>query len=418
MKRLLYVILVWLSGIEPASAKVDFPLKTGMWRAVLQLNDSIELPFNIEVKNGYMEVINAEERIRIDSVIFKANPDSLNFVMPVFDSEFRCRLDGDSLLEGVWINRARKTKNVIPFKARYGENYRIWPRLQHWNADISGRWEVTFSPGKSDSTKAVGIFRKVPLKSFKEGKGITRMCGTFLTETGDYRYLEGASMDWFTVLTCFDGAHAFLFKFRSDLYGEVRGDFYSGSHWHQKWIAKRNDKFELRNPDSLTFLKPGYDKIDFQFKNLEGKTVSLQDEKFKNKVVIVQLMGSWCPNCMDETKFLSELYKKYKNMGVEIIALAFEKDTAFAKAKSLLERLKKKYNIGYEILITQKTGKDQASSVLPMLNSVMAFPTTIFIDKKGRVRKIYTGFTGPGTGHHYDKLVDETRLFLDKLIKE
>jgi thiol-disulfide isomerase/thioredoxin len=414
MKKIRVLILLMLGAHSVMTANVLFPLRPGMWRAVLQLNDTIELPFNLEVKNGGMEIINAGERIRIDSVIFRSHPDSLNFVMPVFDSEFRCSLAGDTLLSGVWINHARKTKNVIPFTARYGQTYRIWPDGAHaWG--LNGKYEATFSAGTPDESRAIGLFETRPVR-MKEG--IVHVTGTFLTETGDYRYLEGASRDFTTVLTCFDGSHAFLFRCVDDLKGNLRGDFYSGAHWHETWSAMRNDKFELRNPDSLTFLKPGTDRVDFTFRDLEGQPVSLHDEKFKNKVVVVQLMGSWCPNCMDETRLFSGLYTKYRSQGLEIIALAFEKDTGFAKAKANLERLKRKYHIGYEILITQKTGKDQASDALPMLNAVMAFPTTIYIDKKGRVRKIYTGFSGPGTGEYYDRLVDETTSFLVKLLRE
>ena len=177
-------------------------------------------------------------------------------------------------------------------------------------------------------------------------------------------------------------------------------------------------KFDLRNPDSLTYLKPGYTKVDFNFKNLEGKYISLKDEKFKNKVVLIQIMGTWCPNCMDETKFLAPFYEKYKSKGLEVVGMAFERTDDFAKAVSNVQRLKTKFNANYEFLITMKTGAAQASEALPMLNNIMAFPTTIYIDKKGIVRKIYTGFYGPATGDKYTKYVEETTRFIEKLLAE
>jgi thiol-disulfide isomerase/thioredoxin len=388
--------------------------RVGYYSASLRLNDSTVLPFTFEIRYDldlyFIDFINAKERITVTEI--STAGDSLFFRMPVFDSEFRCRMEGDTI-RGKWINHARKDKNIIPFKATYrpkkcgtedffGENYYF---------SLDGRWECDFSPNTADEYKAIGAFRQD--YSYKTATG------TFLTETGDYRYLEGRLSDDKTFyLACFDGAHAFLFT------GKVKGDsivdgrFYSGAHWEEPWVAKRNDKAELRNPDSLTWLKPGHTGIDFSFKNTEGKEVSLKDAKFKNKVVIVQLMGTWCPNCMDETKFLAPFYDKYKAKGLEVVALAFERTDDFAKAVSNVSRSKARFGADYEFLITMKTGNKQAAEALPMLNAVMAFPTTIYIDKKGRVRKIYTGFNGPATGDAYTTYVEETTRFVEKLLAE
>ncbi len=386
-------------------------LKEGTWRGILQLNDSVQLPFNFNVKKippsvsdiFWIEIMNAEERIRVDEISFRA--DSVFIKMPVFDSEFKLKNYGDSL-RGVWINYARVNKNSIPFSAKVNDSRRfLEPPTKP--VEKEDRWKVIFSPNTKDEYFVIA--------EIKTESGMAT--GTFLTETGDYRYLEGYYAYGKLMLSCFDGAHAFLFSAKSSE-KNLTGDFYSGSHWHEKWSGTLDDKFQLANPDSLTFVKPGFGKIDFTFKNTEGKEVSLSDAKFKTKVVIVQLMGSWCPNCMDETKFLSEIYPEYNEKGLEIVALAFEKATNFEKAKSNVERLKKRYNVQYEFLLTEKTGKDQASQALPMLNVVMSFPTTIYIDKKGRVRKIHTGFTGPGTGSHYQDFSDTTLLFLEKLLSE
>ncbi len=390
-------------------------LRIGSWRGVLKLNDSTDLPFNFEVKYD-LEIFsvaftNAEERIVANEIAITG--DSVFIRMPFFDSEFKLKSFGDSL-KGVWINHARKEKNILAFKAYYGTKERF--EIKAWtNAEplVTGKWEVEFEPGTADSYKSIGEFKQLNVT-----KG-SKLTGTFLTETGDYRYLEGVMANYDFYLSCFDGAHAFLFKAKLDKNKDIlKGDFYSGAHGHETWIAKRNEKFELRNPDSLTYLKPGYKKIDFSFKNLEGKQISLSDEKYKNKEVIIQLMGTWCPNCMDETKFLAPFYDKYKSKGLEIIGLAFERTDDFNKAVSNINRLKSRFNANYDFLITMKTGSQQASEALPMLNKVMAFPTTIYIDKKGNVRKIYTGYYGPATGESYIKQEEETKRFVEKLLSE
>lgn len=407
MKRILFFLCC--AAATPVQAQTA-ALKPGTWHGALALNDTTQLPFGFEVQSSggktSLDIMNAQEQINVDEVSFAG--DSVFIKMPVFDSEFRCKQKNASSLEGVWINHARKDRNVIPFKAAAGTD--TAKGFVGTETLDRGKWEVTFSPGTADMYKAIGLFKKTDTRN---------VTGTFLTETGDYRYLSGRMSENNTFyLSCFDGAHAFLFR------GKVKGDsivgghFYSGIHWQEPWIAVHNENFELRNPDSLTYLKPGYTKVDFSFRNLEGKTVSLSDDRYRGKVVLIQIMGSWCPNCMDETKFLAPFYDKYKKEGLEIIALAFERTDDFAKAVANVQRMKMRFHANYEFLVTMKTGADQASQALPMLNKVMAFPTTIYIDKKGMVRKIYTGFSGPATGDAYTKYVEETNAFVEKLLKE
>ena len=398
---------VFLSLFTPGSF-AQHTLKSGIWRGVLTLNDSTELPFNFEVKNSaskfFVDIINQDERISVTEITFKE--DSVFMKMPVFNSEFLLKNSSNSL-SGVWINRSRKEPVSIPFTAVYNQPKRfLFPEKQH--AFMKERWKVTFEPGTKDEYFSVGLFQTIHNKT----------AGTFTTETGDYRYLEGYSDDKKFIVSCFDGAHAYLFYADRKDGALVNGHFYSGKNGHENWIAVPDAQFELRDPYALTYLKPGYTKVDFSFKNLEGKTISLHDDAFKNKVIIVQLMGTWCPNCMDETKFLSGFYDTYKNKGVEVIGLAFERTTDFTKAVSNVSRLKTRFNVNYELLISEKTGKDQASEALPMLNGIMAFPTTIYIDKKGAVRKIYTGFYGPATGEKYTHYVQETTAFIETLLKE
>jgi peroxiredoxin len=409
----LFIFAVGMSAQAQPGHHASCIIKTGVWRGVLKLNDSTELPFNFEVISRYekeesffIEIINADERIKITEVFFNSTGDSVFIKMPVFNSEFQLKTNCE-LLTGVWINRSRKEITSIPFTATFDEARRFL-LAEKSHPLIKERWKVTFEPGTKDEYFSVGLFQTVD----------TKTSGTFTTETGDYRYLQGFSDDKKFMVSCFDGAHAYLFYADRKNGALVNGHFYSGKSGHENWTAVPDNKFELRDPYTLTYLKPGYSNIDFSFKNLDGKTVSLSDEKFKNKVIIVQLMGSWCPNCMDETKFLSGFYDAYKNKGVEVIGLAFERATDLNKAISNINRLKARFNAHYEFLITEKTGKDQASAALPMLNTIMAFPTTIYIDKKGTVRKIYTGFSGPATGEKYTSYVQETTTFVEQLLKE
>ena len=150
---------------------------------------------------------------------------------------------------------------------------------------------------------------------------------------------------------------------------------------------------------------------------MDSNLVSLSDKKFEGKVVVVQIMGTWCPNCLDETEFLAPFYKKYKSKGVEIIALDYERIPVFATARNNLRRLKERYDIQYTLLFAGTTDKEKREKTLPMLNTIVSFPTTIIIDKQGRVRNIHTGFSGPATGVYFEKWKEDFIRMIDNLLQ-
>lgn len=387
-------------------------LKEGTYRAVLTLNEAagLELPFNFELqykgKKPVITIRNADEKILVDEIIIKG--DSVNFKMPVFDTEFRTKLIGDDL-EGVWINHYKTENNRIKFKATFGEKKRfMFPATQNSPA-FEGKWEVSFSPNSNDSSKAIALLHHVEQSDY--------VTGTFLTETGDYRYLEGIKNGNMLYLSCFDGSHAFLFTAELKEGDKIEGMFYSGLSWKEPWLAKRNESFELAKADEISFVKNKNEKINFSFPDLNYKKISLTDPKFNNKPVIIQIMGSWCPNCMDESRYFAAIYDQYKKEGLEIVALAFEKTNDFEISKKQLLRLKTRLEINYDILITQASGKSKAAELFPALNTITAFPTTIFLNKNHEVVKVHTGFSGPATGKAYEDYKKETESFILNLLK-
>jgi thiol-disulfide isomerase/thioredoxin len=401
---LVFCLLFFNSLLFTAQTRIN----EGMWRGVLKLDlkNHIDLPFtfNVFYADGQptITIFNAEENIVIDEIESKG--DSIFFKMPVFDSEFKLRLF-PSMMQGSWINHSRKDKNIIPFEAIFGQTQRFKIGSLARN-NFDGRWECTFSPGTKDSSKAIGVF--------KQKQQI--VTGTFLTETGDYRYLDGAVDGNNLFLSCFDGAHAFLFQGTIDEKNFVTGTFYSGAHWQEKWVAKRNDKFELRDPFSLSKIVKK-EPLELSFPNVDGKKISITDPKYKDKVVVVQIMGSWCPNCMDETAYLTDVYNRYQKKGVEIIALAYERTDNFDKAKANVQRLINKYGSEYEFLITGLTGTEGAKKSMPWLSTISAFPTTIYLNKKHEIVKVYTGYNGPATGGAYIKMKEGTENLLNDLLK-
>jgi peroxiredoxin len=378
----------------------------GKWLVELDLGAE-KLPFNAEIieSDGKLQFFayNGEERIRADQ--FELRGDSLFVRLPVFNTALIGKVTEIGIVGSFW-DYSRNADYHIPFVAKGDDSSRFHIR-ETPKVDVSGKWRVEFSPGSDNEYLAIGLFEQQGDKAV----------GTFLTTTGDYRFLQGNVSGDSLFLSCFDGSHAFLFKAR--ITGDqIEGDFWSGTHWRENWAGKRDEQFELPDPTSLTFLKPGYEKLDFRLDNLEGNPVSLGDDQYAGKVVIIQLMGTWCPNCKDETAYLVSLHNKFHQQGLEVISLAFEKSNNEETNRSSVLRLKEHFGVPYEILIAGMASKKEAAEKLPMLNHVLSFPTTIFIDREGKVRRVHTGFAGPGTGEYYHEFVEETDRFVTQLLIE
>jgi thiol-disulfide isomerase/thioredoxin len=390
----------------------DNQLEKGIWRAILKTSSGADIPFNFEVRDSanqkFLDVINGDERFRVNEI--SKDSDSIFIQMPLFDSEIRAKIKGGSL-NGKWIKYFADSSEVMVIEAKKGPSWRFFNANTKSELDVTGRWSVSFQdPKTGKSVTAIG--------EFTQQNG--RLLGTFLTSTGDYRFLEGTVSDNKFYLSCFDGSHAFLFTGKLlDNNTIVDGKFYSGLFAVQTWTAKRDEKALLPDAYTITSLKDGYDKIDFSFPDLYGNKVSLSDSKFKNRVVVVQFFGSWCPNCMDETAYLVPFYEKYQDKGLEIVALAYERSADYERSKRNILRLSERFGVKYDMLITGYTNdKAEVAKSLPMLKSFMGFPTMIIIDKKGKVRKIHTGFSGPGTGVHYAEFKNEFEKTIDNLLLE
>ena len=385
---------------------VNIPV--GKYRAILKTAGG-DLPFFFELSNDNgiykASLLNGKETVKIDEV--KIEGDSLALYLPSFNSTIKAVNSGSLLRGNLTLVKANAVLQVIPLKAELNANYRFFPNPES-SINVSGRWSAVFKEDDGSTYPAVGEFQQ-------KGSDLT---GTFLTPTGDYRYLEGQVKGRTIYLSTFDGGHAYLFRATLDKDNKLEGGYWSGIKYHESWTAVKDENAKLPDPDKLTFLKKGYTKFSFTFPDLNRKMVSLTDKKFHGKVVIVTLEGSWCPNCHDESRFLSPFYDKYHNHGLEIISLMFENYNDSARAIAQIKKFRDEFNIKYDLLLAGTNDKDMASKALPMLNKVTAFPTTIFIDRKGSVRKIYTGFSGPGTGEHYFHLTDEFTSFTEKLLSE
>ena len=403
IKIILFLVILFTSGFSHSKQQ---RLKAGDWYTTLKLSDTDQLPFILKIekqkKLTHLYIVNGTEKILLDKV--ECSADSVFISFPAFASEFRFKIHSSKHISGNWYNHAKKGNYYIPFWSKH--NYSPRYPLSDATINIAGQWEVTFDY-LNDPEKAIGVFN--------QSTELNIVDGTFLTETGDYRYLEGAVIKDSLYLTTFDGSHAFLFKSRLKD-DTLWGSFLSGNHFRTEWYAVKNAAFELGHPDSLTYLinnKP----ISFSLIGLDNKQYEFPNEQTHNKVTLIQIMGTWCPNCLDESFYLKELYNSNKE-NLEIIAVTFETQKTLKNKIKKVSSYKKNVGLDYKFVIGGDACKSCANDLFPMLNDVISFPTLIFLDKKGKIRKIHTGFNGPGTGEYYTEFVQSTNEFIQTLLSE
>lgn len=407
IKKTISIILCVLSCTTLWAQKATI-LSTGKWHASLLRADDRYIPFEFEVKtegkNTAIYIVNGTERLKTEPMM--DHKDSVIIKMPVFESYFKVKIISKDSINGVWIRGAENKDIIIPFTASSKIKYPATVPGKKY-ADIAGKWAITFTRANQTKRPAIGQF--VQHKD--------QLSGSVLTPSGDYRYLNGmVSGDSFTLST-FDGIHAMFFQAKIE--GDsLKGSLLSGASGKESWVATRNDQAELA-ATPVTTLKEGSNGMpDFQFRDLNDNLVSIKDERYKGKVVILQIMGSWCPNCMDETAFLSDYYKKNKHRGVEVIALSYELSTDIARSKKSLQKFQTAFDVRYPILLTGIAVSDpkKTEKTLPQLTDIKVFPTTIFIDKTGKISDVETNFYGPATGEHYLKYKDQFERTVNRLL--
>ncbi len=390
-------------------APVD--LRVGAWRATLASAGG-ELPFGIEIeREGEVlraALVNGTERITVPALTITG--DEVTFDITHYDASLRAKISADGMsLSGEWSKRAGADRRAkLPFTATFGDSARFASLggSAARASDVDGRWSVRFW---SEQDPAVGIFSAASDGAVE---------GTFLTTTGDYRYLAGSIDGDRLRLSCFDGAHAFLFDARLLEDGRLEGDFWSGDRWHDRWRATRDPKAEL--PDTFAGVKAADDfgLALLNFPDLDGKLRSLAEFQFAGRALVLQVLGSWCPNCHDETAYLADLDRRYRARGLAIVGLAFEYSGEFARDATQVRRMRDRHHAEYPILLAGSAAKDRAAEALPALDRVLAFPTTIFLHRDGRVRAVHSGFAGPGTGAENAALRAEFESIVEELLAE
>ena len=353
------------------------------------------VPFVLEFKDQTATLFNSSEKRVLH--YSQGKDGSIDIPILGFDAAFKLKKINNTL-SGYWIkfNRSPEYKlSIMGMKLAKPYTYLKEP-LQNFPS----KWQLTFDGDKKSN-----------LLSFTNSE--TSFHGSIITQTGDYRFLTPKIKDNNLSLFGFDGAYAFFIEAKR-INDKLQGTLYSGLSYNKKFTAQANKDFKLKDPEQITSYDGDITKLNF--KTLSGEDYQLSDDN--GKVRVLQIFGSWCPNCIDETAFINNWKKRNKNLNVHFSLIAFERSPDKKHALKQLKKAKDNYGINYPILIGGYTKKDKVKSILPGLENFISFPTTIYIDKQGKVRKILASFQGPATGQYYNEFSRNFDLFLKKLAQE
>jgi thiol-disulfide isomerase/thioredoxin len=359
------------------------------------------IPCRIDLLNeSRWEIVNGVERIPID---IKWGKDStFTSSLPLFNTYFEGKKE-KGIVTGEWVDPTRTGDYRIPFQI---VNNKIREFDTKVHVPVHAKYKIVF---EDDTVPAI-----LDMAAVREEFVVY---GTVLTETGDYRYLQGEPLDNSRFyLSAFDGTH--LFYLGGQLVdNKIEGVFMSGKHYSAKFTGEVDDNFKLRKADELTWMKNPKETLSLKL-NANAKTErSFGEEDWKGKVTLVQIMGTWCPNCTDESRFVKSMYEKYHTQGLEVVPVSFERGTDKQLAFTRINSQAKQIALPYPVYLGSGADSPQkaAAIVFAQLNHVMSFPTLILIGKDGKVKKVWTGFYGPGTGVHY---VEHTKEIENALLKE
>ncbi len=400
------VALLSLASLATAGS----PSLDGLWDATVKIQNPkdgsvLVVPFQFELAGDPANIkgsfFNGEERVTSTGGRFADGVLLLNF--DHYASRLEAKLD-NGVLAGKYGNPARTlydfaAKPHVTVAAGSGKA-----------PNIDGEWEI-----EVESPKGEHAWRLIVKQSGSD------VSAAILRVDGDTGTLTGSYSDGKFLLSHFSAARPGVLEIVSQADGSLQLTQKSSNGPAKTLTAWRPADARAKglpaptDPSQHTRVKDASQPFQFSFPDLDGKLVSNTDPQFKDKVVIVNITGSWCPNCHDEAPFLAELYRQFHAQGLEIVALDFE-ETEQRKDPARLHAFIKKYGIDYTYLLAGEPSELQAK--IPQAENLNAWPTTFFLGRDGKVRAIHAGFAAKASGQYNAELKHEVTETVERLLSE
>ena len=399
MKRLLVGLLA--AVLMPIAARAQATSPAGLWDAAVVVN-GLEIPFRFEINGDGTNVsgwfFNGDEKVLSTGGKFENGSLVLNF------DHYATAVEA-SLVNGRLAGTYTRATGFYPF---YAKRFAPSPAFPNEVPAIDGLWQI----GGVRSNKGESAWRFIVRQSGAE------VTAAILRVDGDTGALAGTYRNGKFIVSHFSGARPLVLE----LTPQKDGTLEIVRNREEKMVAVRASEAKLKDvpeptdPSRHSSVKDPTEPLRFSFPDINGKVLSNTDERFRNKVVIVSISGSWCPNCHDEAPFLAELYRKYQSKGLEIVALSFEEEAQKAKGYPRLLAFNKRYGVEYPVVLAGEQA-DLAEKV-PQIHNLNSFPTTIFLGRDGLVRGVHAGFAGAASGVFHDNAKEEITATVERLLAE
>jgi len=407
-------LLIASSGPLPAKAIDATRSVNGLWDAVIVANGA-EVPFRFEIESSGAETRGSffEGERRVESTSGKIADGVVTFEYDFLNTTLELKVEGDQLAGTYRSNRPNARPQDVRmrrFTPRAAEDAQAPP--------LAGTWEMRRIPAEVTAPRDTRTWHVFLRQSGDE------VSGSILRVDGDTGTLVGGWRDGKLVLSHFAGERPNLFEATLNTDGTLAATLNGTAHYLvvRSGEARALGIPEPPDPSRYTSVRDPTAPFRFAFPDLTGKVVSNTDPRFAGKVVIVSIGGSWCPNCHDEAPFLSELYKDFRSRGLEIVGVMFENDPDPKVARPRVAAFIKRHAVQYPMLIAGTTQPSPTSKTiaeaLPQIVNFGAYPTTIFLDRDGRVRSVHAGFASPATGAEHLRLKQEIRELVERLLAE
>ena len=374
---------------------------TGPWRAALSLAGG-ELKFSLQIASdaGRLtgRICNADACEVLSSI--RQAGDTVTFEMADYAASITARFAGDSLA-GFYRNVGNRGPRVIPFHATRGK----WTATPAPPA-LLGRWDATFVASGRSSPRVL-LFRN----------GAHGLEGTIISNTGDYGVFAGRTHGDSVAMGHFDGSFVYLVTAALD--GDtLRGTFHAGLSTQTAFTAVRSTgRPHLREPTSLTQADTTA-PFRFSFPGADGGTISNTDPRFRGKVVLIDIFGTWCPTCQEAAPELVRLWHDYHDRGLEIVGIAYEVSGDTAVDGALVRRYRARHRIPFPLALGGMNDVEATAATLPQLTGFTSYPTSIFLGRDGRVRRVHAGFYGAITGAMHQQQITAFRSYIEHLLEE
>lgn len=402
MRSLLFVYVLLSLPFPLVAQEVNL----GHWRGLISYSQA-EVPFSFEIEKDEQGsyIVKLKNGLEVITLATRWESDSLIIPLHSFDAEIIAHVSQDKMV-GRWVkyykNNASKAFSAYFDRPRFDVQSSMNP------VKVPAKLKMTIEPENAMAYEALGLFEQ-------QGNAIT---GTILADVGDFRYFEGVVTDDSLMISSFDGVHGLLLK-GSIENGLWKGEFVMDDNYSESWSGVEDEEFDLPDPFVATDPSdPGKLEPYFDILTAGSGFGTLNPDDFFGKVTIIQLMGSWCPNSLDETRYLVNWYEQNKNRDVEILSVFYEMNYSKEYGMQRIRDYVAKNNIPYRTALGGPANKGQAALAFPFISKVQAFPTLMILDKLGQVRYMHAYFQGPATGSYYKEFDRRFNEIIEELLEE